>query len=381
MANSTFIPTPTESKDILMPDGVMNIMLGYESKVAAKVKNGSLVPTLFNAIKPRKLKDVKALLTAVVNGKRDEAEALLKEDPSLGLGKLEEKDVIVSLTGHQFNLSPLQAALAVEDTQMAEMIKSKLAPELKEEADKQCAEQSLEGEKKTADEKKWAPILTQRDKLLEAIRVSKKGDITSSDEPDYIVKERKGSLVAEELSKFYKLLDATLQEVITPGKRPFNSNLLLEPLQKYDNDEFYKEYLGGSWKDPRALFFVQKVIGYEGIQRFMPVNFVQAHQDWLDETARKLEKNEPQKRGTHFEIYRSGRYETVDFYPVRGRGTSGFNFMIYGGRCGYLPRGGPGGGGVAAGFRILCQSKTAGLQILCHHAETIDLSRRNRLAQ
>ena len=66
MANSTFIPTPTESKDILMPDGVMNIMLGYESKVAAKVKNGSLVPTLFNAIKPRKLKDVKALLTAVV---------------------------------------------------------------------------------------------------------------------------------------------------------------------------------------------------------------------------------------------------------------------------------------------------------------------------
>ncbi|MHB1949552.1 MAG: hypothetical protein ACYCQI_15745, partial [Gammaproteobacteria bacterium] len=281
MANSTFIPTTTESKDILMPDGVMNIMLGYESKVAPKVSNGSLVPTLFNAIKPRKLKDVKALLTAVVNGKRDEAEALLKEDPSLGLEKLEENDVVISLTGHQFNLSPLQAALAVEDTQMAEMIKSKLAPELKEEADKQCAEQSLEGEKKTADEKKWAPILKQRDKLLEAIRVSKKGDITSSDEPDYIATERKGSLVAEELSIFYKLLDATLREVITPGKRPINPSLLLEPLLKYANDKFYNEYFGGRCYDPRALFFVQKVIGYEGIQRFMPVNFVQAHQDWL----------------------------------------------------------------------------------------------------
>ncbi|MHB1949684.1 MAG: hypothetical protein ACYCQI_16420, partial [Gammaproteobacteria bacterium] len=48
-------------------------------------------------------------------------------------------------------------------------------------------------------------------------------------------------------------------------------------------------------------------------------------------------------RGTHFEIYRSGRYETVDFYPIRGRGTSGFNFMIYGG-------GGAGFMGAVGGF-------------------------------
>lgn len=188
---------------------------------------------------------------------------------------------------------------------------------------------------------------------------------------------RKGSLVERELAKFYELLDATLNEVITPGKRPFNPDLLLKPLQMYDDDKLYKEYFGGRWDDPRALFFVQKVIGYEGIQRFMPVNFVQAHQDWLDETARKLEKNEPQARGTRFQIYRAGNWEGVDFYPLRDRGTSGFNFMIYGlgrgeGACASGSRWG-------AGFRSLCQSKTACVQNLCRNTTTLDLNRQSRL--
>jgi hypothetical protein len=74
---------------------------------------------------------------------------------------------------------------------------------------------------------------------------------------------------------------------------------------------------------------VQKVIGYEGIQRFMPVNFVQAHQDLLYEAASKLEKNVPQTRWFQFHAYREGVRETVDFYPLKARGTLGFNFMIY----------------------------------------------------
>lgn len=378
-------PHSIESKAILMPGGVMNIMLGYESKDATQVGTGSdsLMPTLFNAIKPRKLKDVRALLQAVVDGKPIDAKALLDEDLSLGLGKLEEKDVVVSLSGHRFNLSPYQAAMAVQDTQMEALIKSYVDVEFKEEAVRQYNEQHLEEQKKTIDDAKWAPILKQRDILLDAIRDSKKGDITSSGYPDYIITERKGSLVERELAKFYELLDVTLNEVITPGKRPFNPDLLLRPLQMYNDDKLYKEYFGGRWDDPRALFFVQKVVGYEGIQRFMPVNFVQAHQDWLDETARKLGKNEPQARGTRFEIYRAGNLESVDFYPLRGRGTSGFNFMIYGGGLGYGHAAVAWGWGRAvtggAGFRSLCQSKTASVQNLCRNTTTLDLNRQSRL--
>jgi hypothetical protein len=75
---------------------------------------------------------------------------------------------------------------------------------------------------------------------------------------------------------------------------------------------------------------VQKVIGYEGIQRYMPVNYVQAHQDWIEETAKKLQKNVPQARGTHFTIYCSRQDVTVDFYPLQARGT-GPAFAVYAG--------------------------------------------------
>ncbi|MHB1948591.1 MAG: hypothetical protein ACYCQI_10825 [Gammaproteobacteria bacterium] len=239
---------------------------------------------------------------------------------------------------------------------MAEMIKS-IFVELKDEdeANKQYDKQRLTESEKA----RWKPIFEQRDKLLRAIRDSKKGDITSSKAPDYIATERKGSQVERELFKFYELLDASLNEVITAGKRPFLSNLLLEPLLMYDNEKSSKDYFGSSWDDPRALFFIQKVIGYEGIQRLMPVNLVQTHQDWLDDAAEKLKNNQPQPRGTSFKIYRFGRFEAVDFYPIRRRGTSGFNFMIYGawGRAG---GGGYGGAAPLSAFRSLCQSKAAG---------------------
>src|SRR5262249_46242834 len=155
----------------------------------------------------------------------------------------EKKEVVVSLSGHQFNLSPYQAAIAVQDTQMEELIRSYVEVEFKEEADRQKVEQRLEGQKKIDDKKKWVPILKQRDTLLKAIRDSK-GDITSSGGFDPIASEIKGSSVERELTKFYELLDATLKEVITPGKRPFNPDLLLKPLQMYDDDILYKEYFG-----------------------------------------------------------------------------------------------------------------------------------------
>ncbi|MHB1949332.1 MAG: hypothetical protein ACYCQI_14600 [Gammaproteobacteria bacterium] len=341
-----------EKQETHVPVGIMNITLGYEGSDPVSGDAGvPLVSTLFNSIKTQKLARLRTLLTAIVSGDPATAQRILQQDPSLRLEKLEEKDAVTSLTGHRFNLTPYQAALAVEDIQMAEMIKS-IFVELKDEdeANKQYDEQRLTESEKA----RWKPIFEQRDKLLRVIRYSKKGDITSSKEPDYIATERKGSQVETELVKFYELLDASLNEVITAGKRPFLSNLLLEPLLMYDNKKSYKDYFGGRWDDPRALFFIQKVIGYEGIQRLMPVNLVQAHQDWLDDAAEKLKNNQPQPRETSFKIYRYGRVETVDFYPLRPRGTPGFNFMIYGGRG--LLAGRPLGGGALRFSKLICQT-------------------------
>jgi hypothetical protein len=338
------------------PVDVMNIMLEYDdfNKVSGRA-TVPLVSTLFNSIKTQKLARLRTLLTAIVNGNPDEAKVILDKDPSLLYEKLEEKEFVTALSGHQFNLKPYQAALAVGDTQMAAMVIKPYFTKLQDEkeADRQFNEQFPNGWEqayKQAEEKEWKPIFEQRDTLLRAIRDSKTGDITSSGEPDYITTVRKGSLLEKELLEFWKRLDATRNKVITAGKIAFPPNLLLEPLQMYADDKLYKEYFGGRWSDPRALFFVQKVVGYEGIQGIMPVNYVQAHQDWLDDTAAKLQANQPQKRGTRFEIDRGDTQEGVDFYPLRPRGTAGFNFMINGrpgwewGRGGMEEAVGPGRG-------------------------------------
>ena len=338
-------PDLKEEKERIAPLEVRNTILEYADVMP---ESGNLDRTvsftpagLFNSVRTQRLK---ALLTAIVSGEPDKAKAILDVDPSLLLEKLEEKDYVIAPTGHKFNLKPYQAALAVEDTQMAEMIKPYFAKlQNEEEANRQYDEQYPKGWE-AAEEKKWSPIFKQLDILLEAIRHGK-DDITSSGAPDYIVTVKEGSSVGKELIEFNRLLDATLKDTITAGQRPFPPNLLLEPLQKYDSEKDYKDYFGGRWDDPRALFFIQKVIGYDGIQRFMPVNYVQAHQDWLDDAAEKIKNNQPQPRGpssTSFKVYRSGNYVDVSFYPLMPRGTSGFNFALYG-------EAGRGGGGVRGG--------------------------------
>ena len=108
-------------------------------------------------------------------------------------------------------------------------------------------------------------------------------------------------------------------------------------MQIYDNDDPYNYYFGG-WDDPRALFFVQNVIGYQGIQGLMPVNYVQAYQDGLSNTEQKLRNSEPQGRSTLFDIYRAETPIPFDLYPRLPRMSPGSNFMIYG-----LGGGGPDG--------------------------------------
>ncbi|MHB1947434.1 MAG: hypothetical protein ACYCQI_04900 [Gammaproteobacteria bacterium] len=183
--------------------------------------------------------------------------------------------------------------------------------------------------------KKWKPIFKQFYKLTLAIRNRKKGDITSSGDPDYIVTVKEKSAIEKELLEFWKLLDATLDEVITAGKKPFNPDLLLEAFKTYD--KHFEDYFGDDWRDPRALLFWQKVIGYDGIQRFMPVNYVQAFHDWLHNTVEKLQKNQPQDRSTHFEVYHcNSNYVPVVIYPLQRRSCPGYNFAIDGGSIGLL---------------------------------------------
>ena len=363
-----------EAKETAAPVDLVNIMLEYADYDHESGRGEvPLVSTLFNSIKTQKSVRLKKLLTAIVSGNPDEARALLDKDPSLVLDQLEEKEVVIAPTGHQFNLKPYQAALSVDDTQMAELIKSYFKDE--KEADRQYEEQCPEGWM-DAEQKKWQPLFEQLNKLTLTIRGSK-DDLKSSGEPDYVVTMKKGSNVEKELHAFWRLLDSTRNEVVTAGKKPFNHHLLLEAWRTYDDAKLFKDYFGGHWEDPRALLFWQKVIGYDGIQRIMPVNYVQVFHEWLEDTVKKLQNGEPQGRSTRFEFFRAGNLVLVDFYPLQERQTEGFNFGIYGrgaARAAALaswPRAAPPG---RQAFRSLCQSKTAVLQNLYRSTKTIDLN-------
>ncbi len=304
--------------DASVPAPIVNIILEYVSPdpmLISSAGSSSLVTTLFNS---QKLARLRTLLTAIVQGQPDEAKKILEKDPTLLFDKLDNNEFVTSRSGHKFNLKPYQAALSVGDTQMADMVKSFFKDE--KEADRQFDEQCPKGWEEL-EEKKWSPIFEKLDKLVPIIGAAK-ADITSSGDPDYILTVKKGSLVETELNEFWSMLDATLNEVITIGKWPFNRKLLLKALQIYGDDKNFETYFGNNLADPRALLWMQKVIGYEGIQRLMPDNDVQAWRDGLENTVKKLKKNEPQGRSTEFEIYRAGNWLPVSFYPLKPRKSS-----------------------------------------------------------
>ena len=65
-------------------------------------------------------------------------------------------------------------------------------------------------------------------------------------------------------------------------------------------------------------------------------------------TVDKLQSDRPQGRSTQFDVYRSGQWESVDFYPPQLRGTPGFNFVILCGRKGKMAGVGSGISGTAS---------------------------------
>jgi hypothetical protein len=144
MARSQFNVGSKDTEETLVPGDVMDIMLGYSN--LDNINNHAELPlesTLYNS----RLQKLKHLLTAIVSGDLDKTKAMLEEDPSLLLEKLEENDYVVSPSGKKSNYGTayLTALLAVENIQMAsripDIIKTKLK-EIKEEeaANAQCYE-------------------------------------------------------------------------------------------------------------------------------------------------------------------------------------------------------------------------------------------------
>ncbi len=316
------------TEEPIAPIDLINSMLEYDD-FDSVIGHGAvpLVSTLFNSIKTQKDARLKELLTAIVNGEPDIVEAMLERDPSLLLEKLDEDDYVTALSGQKSNnAAAYRTALAVEDSQMAAMIKNKLF-ELtgnNDAANAQYREQFPDGW--AADEaKRWAPVFTTLDTLTTVIRDAKPGDISSSGNPEYKLTVREGSDVAVVLAQFRAQLDALLDEVVTTG-RHFNPNLLWKAFQIYH--DHFRDYFGGDWKDPRAMLFWQQIIGT--IQRRLPVNYVQAFCDGLYTTKEKLRNNQPQGRSLKIELGNMLQQSWVptDFYPL-SLSRLGFDYAIF----------------------------------------------------
>ncbi len=272
-----------------------------------------------------KQEKLKLLLEAILRGDPETTIQMSSAYPILLLEKLNENDFITAPSGHKASATPYRLALAVEDTQMATLLKAELIKVAGEqEAVDQLTEQFPTGWQEE-EEKKSAPIFAQLDTLTLAIRYAQAGDITSSGtlfgDTDYRVKVRQGSVVAIALARFRSLLDATLEEVVTTG-RLFNPNLLLRAFEIYDKP--YAKNFEVGYRNPKSMLLWQQVFGY--VQRFMPANYAQAFCEDIGNTNKKLQESTPQGRSLKFNKYYAGLWGTRDFYPPFSR--LGFDFAI-----------------------------------------------------
>lgn len=192
--------TVADNKEIKTTANLLNVSADVRKEILDRyLDRQSLVSLsrschrLYSLYQPGLTKqNLKRLLTAIVSGQPDSVEKIIKEYPRLLLEKLEAKEFVIAPSGQRANAKPYQMALAVEDTQMAEMIQAALIKVAgAKEADAQYQEQFPEGWA-AAEEKRWAPIFTQLMTLTHAIRDAKLGDITSSGAPNLSVNGERG---------------------------------------------------------------------------------------------------------------------------------------------------------------------------------------------
>lgn len=190
----------------------------------------------------------KQLLEHIIQGEQQEAEILLKKNPSLLFfqGKVDN-----------FEGTAYQLALGEEDEEMVLMMQPYFL-RLKNgnaEMQKQQREKFPEEYEKHEKEKQ----LTDEKALHDIIKT-----IGDSKAPDITVLNKD---CADELQKFRNHL--TPRGPITIGKH-YNAKLLLKAFELYDDEKRYKDF-GGSSNSPKNIFFWDEVIKY--IMEVAPVNY------------------------------------------------------------------------------------------------------------
>lgn len=235
---------------------------------------------------------IKKLFQAILDGDYLVVDSMLTLSPELLLEALAEKDTMVTLSGQRINnVTAYRTALAVEDIEMARMIKRVLRNLAGEGEVSRQYQQQFPCGWQMEEEKRWSPVFAQLDVVTLAIKEAKEKDIRSTGYPDYKLTVDDGTRVAEALARLGSLLSVLLNEKIITG-RHFNPKLLIKAFSLYH--EHYHDFFGGSSSHPRALLFWQRVIGM--IQRALPVNDLQALCDGLDRAEKKLLHHQPQGR-------------------------------------------------------------------------------------
>lgn len=369
-----------ESLLFKLPDSLIraNVLPGVE-------KSSSLAAFARSSFYTHKLaqpeldqRGIEKLFAHIVNGQPDEVKMMLDANPHLTLIKRKTRnkkdEVIKNKAGQCFTVqgkTVYQIAFGEEDIEIAAMIKSVIVKVADEEEGRAQYNSQFPPGWEEAEKKKWAPIFAQLNTIAEVVRDAKPGDIISSGDPEYKLTVREESEVAHALAQLRSLLDVMLNEPVTTG-RHFNPNLPLQAFKIYN--DHYGDYFGNDSRDPRALLFLQQVIGYS--ERLFPANYMQAACESFHNTAEKLKRGEPQRRSFKFEVFNrhSNTWVQVDLDPL-SVSRLGFDFAIYRGRADVC-----GGRAVTriagmSGLASLCQSKTD----CAMHLFYVDVKRQNFL--
>ena len=321
---------------------------------------------------------VKQLFTHILNGEIDEVKIMLAANPGLASLQWKGEKIITNKGGQQIYVegkTAYQFALGEEDNEMIALLKDCVikVSDVKE-ALTQLNEQFAEGWE-VEEEKRWLPVVTAQEKLHQAIRDAKVGDITSSDYPRYKLTIREDSEVYIADVEFRMAFQTIFNTPIKIG-RHYNP----KP-QQLGWDNYYDDRVNrynNNWNDPRAMLLWRRCIGYN--QRFMPANYAQAFCGvGLFQNVERLENGEAQSRSLTLQIYDSvlHKWATQDLYPLLDSVGPGFDYSYgsvgVGGELGWE-------GATSWIFQNLCQSKIALVQNLRAATQTVVLSQQKVLA-
>lgn len=249
---------------------------------------------------------LRSLFQLIVDGKRAEAEAIVKTSPQVVLKRYvphDEADAyITNKLGQRICIkgkTPFMVLLGEGDVDMAPFFKKAILEVADEkEAEAQYKAQLSDGWEEKIDTK---PLYDEMEKMFQIVADAKEGDICSSGNPDYQLEVDPRSGTAKAHRPFCDFIEAKRSEAPAVGLRS-SWIFFLKTLQLYEQ---YYGRLGGDWNYPRCLFAWQRIVGQ--VQRLMPVNDIQGMIDGPAVTAVKLARGEPLNRSLMLKIWHVGQ--------------------------------------------------------------------------